>query len=92
MKNDSLYQGSERKKSKRNSSLTCERRRVSYIKPFIYYFLQIILLVPIFGILEMDLNPLEWSSFSYAVSAVWMFYITAKLFRILERQKDPLRV
>jgi hypothetical protein len=92
MKNGYLYHGVERKKGNRNSSLTCERRRVSYVKPFIYYFLQIILLVPIFGILEMDLNPLRWSLFSYAISAVWMFYITAKLFRILERQKDPLRV
>lgn len=66
---------------------TFERRKVSYIKPFFYYFLQISLLVPIFGIIELNLNPLQWSAICYGVSTIWILYSTKSLLRVLARQK-----
>lgn len=81
----------ERQKGFKKNNITCERRQVSYVKPFVYYFLQIILLLPVFGMVEMDLNPLRWSLFSYIVSAVWILYATNKLLHVLARQKELLK-
>lgn len=70
------------------NNITCERRQASYVKPFVYFALQIVLLLPVFGIVEMDLNPLRWSVFSYFFAAIWVMYATYKLFRVLGRQKE----
>lgn len=70
------------------SNIVCERRQKSYVKPFIYYFLQILLLIPVFGIFAMNLNPLHWSNFHYVLSLVWILYATKKLFMVLERQNN----
>lgn len=104
MKKHGSYKDSERRKGnerrvqerrvgerQKNNNITGERRQVSYVKPFIYYFLQIILLVPVFGMIEMDLNPFQWSLFSYIVSVVWILYATNKLLHVLGRQKELLK-
>lgn len=70
------------------SNIVCERRQKSYVKPFIYYFLQILLLIPVLGIFAMNLNPLQWSTFHYVLSLVWILYATKKLFMVLARQSD----
>lgn len=81
----------ERRENNLNSNVrdnrTFERRKASYIKPFFYYFLQISLLIPIFGIIELNLNPLQWSVICYGVSAIWILYSTKNLLRVLARQK-----
>lgn len=64
-----------------------ERRKVSYVKPFFYYFLQISLLIPILGIIELNLNPLQWSAICYGISTGWIIYTTKSLLRVLARQK-----
>lgn len=66
--------------------IVSERRQKSYLKPFIYYFLQILLLIPVLGIFAMNLNPFQWSTFHYVLSLVWVLYATKKLFMVLDRQ------
>lgn len=78
----------EEEKNYSKNNTVSERRQVNYIKPFIYYFLQLLLLVPLFGMVEMDLNPVHWSGYSYAISAVWIVYSTKKLLHVLVRQKN----
>lgn len=68
--------------------IVCERRQKSYIKPFIYYFLQILLLIPVLGLFAMNLNPLQWSNTFYLLSLVWILYATKKLFIVLARQSN----
>jgi hypothetical protein len=70
------------------SGIVCERRQKSYVKPFIYYCLQILLLIPVLGIFAMNLNPLHWSNFHYVLSLVWILYATKKLFTVLARQSN----
>lgn len=78
----------EEQKNYSKNYIVSERRQVNYIKPFIYYSLQLLLLVPLFGMIEMDLNPLRWSGYSYAISALWIVYSTKKLLQVLVRQKN----
>ncbi len=87
MKNYTLNQN-EQGYGNGKSNCICERRQKSYIKPFIYYFLQILLLIPVLGLFAMNLNPLHWSHFHYVLSLVWILYITKKLLMVLARQSN----
>lgn len=67
------------------NTTVCEKREKSFAKPFFYYFLHILLPLPIVSLAELEWNPLEWSVYTHLVGAVWVAYVTAKLIRVLGR-------
>jgi FtsH-binding integral membrane protein len=87
MKNYNSYQSHKQPKINTKNGITCERRQVNFVKPFVYYVLQILLLVPVFGIIDLSFNPMKWSGICYVISAGWILYATKHLFRVLARQK-----
>ena len=80
------HRGPERRKVDRRDGRVYERREANYVKPFLYYFLEVSLLYPALSIAELTINPSQWSLVSYGVAAVWALYSTKKLFRVLGRQ------
>lgn len=87
MKNHGSHQGQNPRNVHKKNNITGERRQVNFVKPFIYYFLEILLLLPVCGVFELDFNPLKWSGYSYTIAAIWILYITKHLVRVLARQK-----
>ena len=85
------HRGPERRKVDRRDGRVYERRETNYVKPFLYYFLELSLLYPALSIAELNVDPFEWSGLSYGVAAVWALYSTKKLFRVLARQGSRSR-
>ena len=75
------------KKSGKANTVSKERRQRSLIKPFLYYSLELLLIMIVLGTFEYTMDPREWSKESYFVAALWLAYITKKLIRVLARQK-----
>lgn len=66
-------------------STVCEKREKNYVKPILYYFFHILLPLPVIGLVELDLNPLNWSVYTHLIGAIWVLYATKKLFQVLAR-------
>ncbi|MCK9373764.1 MAG: hypothetical protein M0P91_11235 [Sulfuricurvum sp.] len=80
------FSGKNRKRRKIKLDGTLEdQREPSLFKPFIYYALEISLLLLIIGTFELSIDPTTWSNVSYIISTMWVTYTTIKLFRVLTR-------
>jgi uncharacterized membrane protein (GlpM family) len=63
-----------------------ERRKKSYIKPSIYYGLEIIGIYLILSIIQVDINPKEWSIIAFILFFIAFFYFSKRFSIVLARQ------
>ena len=74
--------------------LICQNKRrkePSFIVPFIFELLEMIMIWIVFGVIEGTLDIMQWSLNSYILSSLWSLYTLYKLKKILRRQAFYLR-
>lgn len=63
------------------------RKRPSYVIPFLFFFLEMVLMWLLIGIFNWSLDITQWHTVSFAVAAVWIIFSSVKLAIVLKRQK-----
>ena len=62
------------------------RKKPSYLIPFLFEVLELIMIWTVFAIVEASLDITQWSLISYALALIWFFYTIHKLQKVLSRQ------
>jgi len=65
------------------------RRRPSFMIPFIFFSLEMILMYLVMSLINWDLNLYQWHIYTYPVVAVWFIYSSFKFYFVLKRQNIP---
>ncbi len=62
------------------------RKKPSYLIPFLFEVLELIMIWTVFAIVETSLDITQWSSLSYGLTLICFFYTIYKLQKVLSRQ------
>jgi len=64
------------------------RKNPSYIIPFFYLFLELLLMYLFLAFVNWHMDIYEWSFYAYIAFAAWSIYAVLKLYFVLQRQKE----
>jgi hypothetical protein len=83
----SLDWESKRGKIMQRNFVEKRRKRPSYAMPFLYFFLEMVLMYLTLALLNWNLILTQWSPYSFLVVVLWLLFSSAKLRIVLKRQK-----
>ena len=63
------------------------RREPSFVIPFLFFCLELILMWLVLGLFNWDLDFTHWHALTYPVVLIWSLFSLAKLLIVLKRQK-----
>jgi len=63
------------------------RKKPSYIIPFLFFCLELVLMWLVVGIFNWDLDIRQWHNLSFLVAIIWIIFSSVKLAIVLKRQK-----